>query len=199
MLRTAVLCLGLALGMLGVSYAAVPLYDWFCRVTGYAGTTQRAEDTTGEILDRTITVRFDANTASDLDWSFKPSQRAITLRIGEKAQTHYVATNPDNDASWGTASFNVSPGAAGQYFNKIECFCFTEQKLEAGQSVEMPVIFFVDPAIVDDPLMKNIDAITLSYTFFADEEAEADARAQEVSDAGAKAKPEGSKDDAKAL
>ena len=170
-LRTVALCLGLVGTMLGASYAAVPLYDWFCRVTGFAGTTQVAKDTTGEVLDRTITVRFDANTDMDLDWHFAPKQRTVTLPIGAKAQVAYEARNTGSDTSWGTASFNVSPMAAGQYFNKIECFCFTEQKLAAGEAIDMPVIFFVDPAIVDDPLMKDVTTITLSYTFFEDEDA----------------------------
>ena len=165
-------CLGVTFGMLGMAYAAVPLYQIFCQVTGYAGTTQRADDTTGTVLDKKITVRFDANISTDLDWSFAPKQRDITLRIGEKAQAVYVAKNTGNQVSHGTATFNVSPGAAGVYFNKIECFCFTEQELAAGQSVDMPVIFFIDPDIVNDALLKDAPTITLSYTFFPDESAE---------------------------
>ncbi len=171
--KVAAVCAGLTAGMLGMAYAAVPLYQWFCQVTGYAGTTQRAEAPTGTILERDITVRFDANTSSALDWQFEPQERAITLKIGEKGQTAYVARNLGGDASYGTATFNVSPGVAGAYFNKIECFCFTEQKLAGGEQVDMPVIFFVDPDIVNDPLLKDINTITLSYTFFPDEEAEA--------------------------
>ena len=172
--KTVVLvCAGVTFGMLGLSYAAVPLYKIFCQVTGYAGTTQRADDTTGTVLDKQITVRFDANISSDLDWDFKPKQRAVTLKIGEKGQASYIAKNLGSAASFGTASFNVSPQQAGAYFNKIECFCFTEQELAAGQSVDMPVIFFVDPDIVNDPLLKNTSTITLSYTFFPDEEAQA--------------------------
>ena len=170
-LKTVYLCAGLATGMLGMSFAAVPLYDLFCKVTGYAGTTQRADDVTGTVLDRTITVRFDSNIQNELDWEFAPKQRSIDLKIGEKKQAFYVATNTGRDTSWGTATFNVSPGAAGVYFNKIECFCFTEQELKAGQTVEMPVVFFVDPEIVNDPLMKDVNTITLSYTFFEDEDA----------------------------
>ena len=169
---TVLACLGVSFGMLGMAYAAVPLYQIFCQVTGYAGTTQRADDTTGDVLDKKITIRFDANTSNELDWAFAPKQRAITLRIGEKGQAFYKAKNLGDETSFGTATFNVSPGAAGVYFNKIECFCFTEQELAAGQAVDMPVVFFVDPEIVNDPLMKDATTITLSYTFFPDEEAE---------------------------
>ena len=166
------LCAGLTLGMLGMSYAAVPLYDLFCRVTGYGGTTQVADETSGEVLNKTITVRFDANVSNNLDWSFKPNQRSLTLKIGEKKQVFYTARNTGGDLSHGTASFNVTPQAAGAYFNKIECFCFTEQALKPDESIEMPVVFFVDPEIVNDPLLKDAPTITLSYTFFPDEDAE---------------------------
>ncbi len=170
--KVAMICGGLVFGMLGMSYAAVPLYEIFCQVTGYAGTTQRAEDTTGTVLEKMITVRFDANVSTDLDWEFAPKERAVSLKIGAKGQTAYFAKNIGEDVSFGTASFNVSPPQAGAYFNKIECFCFTEQELAAGQSIDMPVIFFVDPDIVNDPLLKNTSTITLSYTFFPDEDAE---------------------------
>ncbi|NKB51021.1 MAG: cytochrome c oxidase assembly protein [Rhizobiaceae bacterium] len=171
-IRTVAVCLGVTFGMLGMAYAAVPLYQIFCQVTGYAGTTQRAEDTTGTVLDKTINVRFDSNIATDLDWEFAPKQREITLKLGEKATAFYTASNFGKTDSYGTATFNVSPGAAGIYFNKIDCFCFTEQKLAAGETVDMPVLFFVDPEIVNDPLLKDATTITLSYTFFPDEDAE---------------------------
>lgn len=182
--RVALICLGVTFGMLGMSYAAVPLYQLFCQITGYAGTTQRAEDTSGEVLNRTITVRFDANIDSSLPWSFKPVERSVTLKIGEKGQAFYRATSESSADSWGTATFNVSPPQAGAYFNKIECFCFTEQRLAAGQSVDMPVLFFVDPDIVNDPLMKDADTITLSYTFFVDEAAQERNAAQAKLDMG---------------
>ncbi|MEO1399565.1 MAG: cytochrome c oxidase assembly protein, partial [Pseudomonadota bacterium] len=159
-------------GMLGMAYAAVPLYAWFCQVTGYAGTTQRAEAPTGTVLDKTIVVRFDANVSSDLAWTFKAKQREVSLKIGEQKQVSYMARNDGRAASFGTATFNVTPGVAGAYFNKIQCFCFTEQELKPGQSIDMPVVFFVDPDIVNDPLLKDTKEITLSYTFFPDEEAE---------------------------
>lgn len=170
-LRVGVICLGLTLGMLGMSFAAVPLYQLFCQVTGYGGTTQRAEYASSTPLGDKITIRFDANISSDLDWSFEPLQRAMTLKVGEKGQVSYRAVNLGRDSS-GTATFNVSPPQAGAYFNKIECFCFTEQRLAHGESVDMPVIFFVDPEIAQDPLLKSLDTITLSYTFFPDEDAE---------------------------
>lgn len=171
-LRVVTICLGVTFGMLGMAYAAVPLYEIFCQVTGYAGTTQRAEDSTGTVLEKTINVRFDSNISTDLDWDFAPKQREVTLKLGEKATAYYVAKNLGKSDSFGTATFNVSPGAAGVYFNKIECFCFTEQKLASGETVDMPVLFFVDPDIVNDPLLKDATTITLSYTFFPDEDAE---------------------------
>ena len=170
--KVVTICLGMTYGMLAMAYAAVPLYELFCQVTGSAGTTQRAEDTTGEVLNKTIKVRFDANVSNELDWEFNPEIREVELKISEKSQVSYVAKNVSQFDSFGTATFNVSPGAAGIYFNKIECFCFTEQKLTPGQSVDMPVIFFVDPDIVNDPLLKDATTITLSYTFFPDEDAE---------------------------
>ena len=170
--RVVTICLGVTFGMLGMAYAAVPLYEIFCQVTGYAGTTQRAEDSTGEVLEKTINVRFDSNISNELDWEFAPKQREVTLKLGEKATAFYTAKNVGKFDSFGTATFNVSPGAAGVYFNKIDCFCFTEQKLAAGESVDMPVLFFVDPDIVNDPLLKDATTITLSYTFFPDEDAD---------------------------
>ncbi|WP_136660368.1 cytochrome c oxidase assembly protein [Nitratireductor sp. XY-223] len=164
--RVLAACLGLVVAMAGMSYAAVPLYQLFCQVTGYGGTTQRAEQYSETILDRTITVRFDANTAGALGWDFKPVEREVELRIGETKQASYVAINTGSAASAGQATFNVTPQAAGAYFNKVECFCFTETELAPGESLDMPVVFFVDPAIVEAPETRNINAITLSYTFF---------------------------------
>ena len=156
----------LAVGMVGLSYAAVPLYQLFCQVTGYGGTTQRAEQAPDTVLDRKLIVRFDANVSRDLGWSFKPVQRSLELKIGESALAHYEAKNVSTAKVTGTATFNVTPVAAGQYFNKLECFCFTEQTLEPGARADMPVTFFVDPEIVNDPEARNIQEITLSYTFF---------------------------------
>ena len=164
--RLAAGCLAFVVGMVGMAYAAVPLYDMFCRITGYGGTTQRVDQYSDRVLDRTVTVRFDANVAGALPWEFKPVQREITLRIGETAQVHYVATNLFDTPAAGRATFNVTPNLAGSYFNKVECFCFTDTTLKPGESLDMPVVFYVDPDIVDEPDLKNLRTITLSYTFF---------------------------------
>lgn len=158
-------CVAFFGGMVGMAYAAVPLYEMFCRVTGYGGTTQRVEQYSDTILDRKITIRFDANT-SGVPWDFKPVQREVTLRIGETAHVAYEARNMFDRATAGRATFNVSPALAGAYFNKVECFCFTDTTLEPGERLDMPVVFYVDPAIVDAPELKDIRTITLSYTFF---------------------------------
>lgn len=152
-------------GMVGASYAAVPLYKIFCQVTGFGGTTQVAAEESPVVLDRKMTVRFDA-TANGVPWSFQPVQRKVDLKVGESAVVYYRATNTSDRAVVGTATFNVTPLKAGQYFNKIECFCFTEQRLEPGQSVDMPVTFFVDPEIAQDRNLEEVKTITLSYTFF---------------------------------
>jgi len=164
--RVALFCGGLALSMVGMAYASVPLYKIFCQVTGYGGTTQIAEGPAGTILDKKITVEFDANVNRDLDWNFKPVQHKITLKIGEQALAFYRAENTSKRSITGTAVFNVTPPLAGKYFNKIECFCFTEQTLKAGESVDMPVTFFVDPEIINDKNLKKLKTITLSYTFY---------------------------------
>lgn len=156
----------LVVAMLGLSYAAVPLYQMFCQVTGYGGTTQKAESAPDIILNRKMKIRFDANTARGMAWKFHPVQRTVDIKIGETALIFYEAQNLHDKAIRGTATFNVTPEAAGVYFSKIECFCFTEQVLQPGQRVDMPVSFFIDPEIVDDPATANIKEITLSYTFF---------------------------------
>ncbi len=155
-----------AAAMLALAFASVPLYRMFCQVTGYAGTTQKASKSSAVVLDRRITVRFDATVSPGLDWTVQPVQATQTIRIGETSLAHYRATNNSNKTLVGTASFNVSPDQSGAYFNKLECFCFTEQRLEPGQSVDMPVSFFVDPAMVADKDAGHIGMITLSYTFF---------------------------------
>jgi len=158
-----------AAGMVGASYAAVPLYEIFCQVTGYAGTTQTAEVAPDKILDRKMTIRFNADVDRKLPWKFAAVQDRVEVRVGENALAFYRARNTSDRAVVGTATFNVTPLKAGQYFNKIECFCFTEQRLEAGGEVDMPVSFFVDPAIADDPNLNDVTEITLSYTFFQTE------------------------------
>jgi cytochrome c oxidase assembly protein subunit 11 len=161
---------GLVAGMVGLSFAAVPLYRMFCQATGYAGTTQRADTAPKDILDRTVTVRFDANVDPKLPWKFVPEQRHVDVRIGESALVFFKAINISDKPITGTAGFNVAPQAAGRYFNKIQCFCFTEQKLAPGQSVEMPVTFFVDPKFAEDDSTMNIPEITLSYTFYRNDD-----------------------------
>lgn len=160
-------CAVVVASMIGLSFAAVPLYRLYCQVTGYAGTTQRAEKPSDVVLDRTVKIHFDANVAPDLPWSFEPVQRTLDVKIGESALAFYRATNTSSEPITGTAVFNVTPEAAGIHFNKVQCFCFTEQRLEAGQSVDMAVSFFVDPAFVEDEDTARLSDLTLSYTFYA--------------------------------
>ncbi|WP_371156593.1 cytochrome c oxidase assembly protein [Jannaschia sp. 2305UL9-9] len=152
-------------GMGSLGWAAVPLYDLFCRVTGYGGTTAQASAGSDVVLDRTVLVRFDASRERGMPWEFKPVQNQMRVRIGETNLAFYEAHNPTDEPVAGTASFNVAPYAAGLHFVKIECFCFEEQILAPGETVSMPVTFFVDPELVDDPEAKGIPEITLSYTF----------------------------------
>jgi cytochrome c oxidase assembly protein subunit 11 len=158
---------GLTAGMIGLSFAAVPLYRIFCQATAYDGTPRRAEAPPDKVLDRTITIRFDGNVAPGLPWSFAPEQQTMDVKIGETGLAFFKAINRAKTPLTGRAVFNVSPEQAGLYFTKIQCFCFSKQTLAAGASVDMPVTFFVDPKIVDDDDTKNITEITLSYTFFA--------------------------------
>ncbi|MEM6618947.1 MAG: cytochrome c oxidase assembly protein [Pseudomonadota bacterium] len=162
---TALKGMGLVTAMLALSFASVPLYDWFCRVTGYGGQTQVAEAGSDVILDQTIRVRFDATTETGLGWEFDPVVRTMDIRIGETGLAFYEAHNPTDRPIAGTASFNVFPFTAGSYFQKIACFCFELQVLQPGETVQMPVTFFVDPEIVNDREAKHARSITLSYTF----------------------------------
>lgn len=167
-----------ALVMLGLGYASVPLYRLFCQVTGFNGTTMRvsaAQAASVKVAADTISVRFDGNVDRDLPWGFKPQQVTQTVRLGERALAIYSARNLSNRPIVGRASFNVSPEEAGKYFNKIQCFCFTEQTLAPGQEVRMPVTYYVDPAILKDEEAKAIRQITLSYTFHEDKTASAEA------------------------
>ena len=160
-----------AAGMLGLGYAAVPLYDLFCRVTGFGGTTQVATEVEAQNAAAlsagapTVSIRFDANTARDMPWTFRPRQVTDTVQFGQRDMAIFEAKNLSSVAVTGTASFNVEPEQAGIHFNKIQCFCFTEQTLQPGQEVTMPVLYFVDPKALDDPNMEGIEQITLSYTF----------------------------------
>lgn len=170
--RVALTCVSVFGLMVGASYAAVPLYDLFCRVTGFGGTPQVATSDSDIVINRMITVRFDGNVNHSLPWKFKPAQRSVTLKMGESAQLAYLATNTGSEETVGTSTFNVWPPSAGAYFNKLDCFCFTEQKLASGETVEMPVVFFVDPEMDKDPELEHVKEITLSYTFFPVEEPE---------------------------
>ena len=162
----AAVCLAFFGGMVGMAYAAVPLYAMFCQITGYGGTTQRVEQYSDKVLDKKITVRFDANVSGGLPWDFQPVARNVTMNIGETTLAHYKATNLFGSPAAGRGTFNVSPQLAGAYFNKVECFCFTDTALKSGETLDMPVVFYVDPEIVNVPELKDITTITLSYTFF---------------------------------
>lgn len=155
-----------AVSMIGVSYAAVPLYQLFCQVTGFGGTTQVAETGDVEVIERTVQIRFAANTNRGLAWEFRPLQTKQNLRIGEQGLAFYEAVNLSDKPVTGMATYNVAPHKAGEYFAKMECFCFTEQTLMPGQRVEMPVVYFVDPLIAEDRNLDDVKEIVLSYTFF---------------------------------
>lgn len=167
--RVALMAGTTAVVMVGAAFAAVPLYNLFCKVTGYGGTTTVAMGEAGAILDREVTVLFDANVSRDLPWEFHPVQRSMTVRIGETALAYYTATNTSDHPITGVATYNVAPFKAASYFSKLECFCFTEQTLEPGESVEMPVLFFVDPLLDEESRLDDITTLTLSYTFFETE------------------------------
>ena len=167
-LRTGLIAGVAAMSMGGVAFASVPLYRLFCQVTGYAGTTQRAQgsEAPGAVQGKLVNVRFDANTAPALPWNFKPEKPVDRVAVGARDLTFFTAKNVSNVPMTGTATFNVTPAQAGQYFTKIQCFCFTEQTLRPGEEMRMPVVFYVDPKIIDDPQASQISEITLSYTFF---------------------------------
>lgn len=166
--RTALFVMTAVTAMIGLSFASVPLYNLFCKKTGFGGTTQvsQAAPPPEAILARTITVKFDANTARGMPWHFNPEERQVTVPIGKKTLTSFRAENPTGETITGTALYNVTPEKAGKYFHKIQCFCFGEQVLPPHKSVSMPVVFYVDPKLADDPAMNDVLHITLSYTFF---------------------------------
>ncbi|WP_137156532.1 cytochrome c oxidase assembly protein [Rhizobium sp. FKL33] len=182
--RTVVIACGaFVTAMVGMAYAAVPLYDMFCRVTGYNGTTQRVEQASDRILDETIRVEFDANSAQTLGWKFEAVDKAVTPRIGETVQINYRVTNTNSETETGKAVFNVTPMVAGAYFNKLQCFCFTDITLKPGETRDMPVVFFVDPEIVNTPETKDLKVLTLSYTFYPSDKPKPVADAKPVKDA----------------
>ncbi|MFY0692412.1 MAG: cytochrome c oxidase assembly protein [Paracoccaceae bacterium] len=167
--RTAAILVTFATTMGALAFASVPLYDLFCRVTGYGGTTSQSETASDVVLDQTINVRFDASLEANMAWEFKPQQREMEIRIGETGLAFYEAYNPTDRPIAGSATYNVFPFTAGGFFTKIDCFCFTEQVLQPGERVMMPVTFYVDPEIVTDKDGKHIEKITLSYTFYETE------------------------------
>jgi cytochrome c oxidase assembly protein subunit 11 len=165
-LTVAAACGVFAAVMVGMAYAAVPLYDWFCRATGFAGTPQVASAAPGNVLDRRIKVLFDANVGSGLPWQFEPEQQSVVVRIGDVVTVNYIVSNRSTYETVGNATYNVWPPTVGAYFTKISCFCFTEQRLKPGETREMPVVFFVDPALVKDSEQDGLTSITLSYTMY---------------------------------
>lgn len=164
--RAGLLVLGIVVAMVGLSFAAVPLYDLFCRMTGFGGTTMTADKAPAQITDRDITVRFNTDTDGNLPWDFKAGDKYVKTKVGQQALVTYTARNWSNQTSGGTALYNVTPPKAGKYFRKIECFCFQEQIIEAGKTAHMPVLFFIDPAFAADKDMEDVSTITLSYTFY---------------------------------
>jgi cytochrome c oxidase assembly protein subunit 11 len=167
--RTAMWVSMIAVAMVGLGYAAVPLYRIFCQVTGFAGTTMRITEAEAQQIvvadGKTMSVRFDSNVSPNLPWSFRPERPRDTVSIGARDMMIFVAKNLSDRPITGTATFNVTPSQAGAYFSKVQCFCFTEQRLEPGQEIRMPVIYYVDPKILDDPDARTVKEITLSYTF----------------------------------
>jgi cytochrome c oxidase assembly protein subunit 11 len=162
----ALACAVFVAAMVGVAYASVPLYNWFCRTTGFGGIPLVAKEAPAAPIARRITVRFDGNVAGGLPWTFAPEKNEIELAIGETVLVHYAAKSLSAGETVGIASYNISPPEAASYFDKIQCFCFTDQKLSPGEEVDMPVVFFIDPAIDQDAEFKSLGTITLSYTFF---------------------------------
>lgn len=160
--------------MLALSFASVPLYSLFCQVTGFAGTTQVSSKAPDQVLERTITVRFNADTSRNLPWSFKPEKRKINIKVGQQGLINFITKNNGKRPITGTAIYNVTPLKVGKYFHKIQCFCFDEQKLASGQQMNMPVVFYIDPSIIEDRDMEDVNNITLSYTFFESDTNELD-------------------------
>lgn len=159
-------CVGFVATMAAAAYASVPLYSMFCSLTGFGGATRVGAAAPDTVLDRTMKIRFDANVAPGLPWDFKPEQREVEVKVGETKMVYYLARNQAGTPTYGNATYNVTPAQAGFYFVKMQCFCFNEQVLEGKEKVDMPVVFFIDPAIEQDEDLKSVKTITLSYTFF---------------------------------
>ncbi len=178
--RAGLIVFGVVIAMVGLSFASVPLYNIFCRVTGLAGTTQVAEDLPQTILDREVTIRFDSNTARNLPWEFEPEKKMVKLKVGERGFINFIAKNKSKQPIAGMAVYNVTPLKAGKYFTKIQCFCFDSQVLQPSEKVNMPVLFYVDPKIDEDELMDDVTTITLSYSFFRSESEELEKAMEEL-------------------
>jgi cytochrome c oxidase assembly protein subunit 11 len=170
--RVAIITTCIVVGMIALSYASVPLYNLFCRVTGFGGTTQVTDKTSDIVLDRIVTVNFDTTVNPQLPWSFASEVRRVQINVGQDMLVNFKARNTSSVPVAGTAIYNVTPNKVGKYFNKIQCFCFDEQTLQPGQNINMPVLFYIDPAMNDDPYMDDVTSITLSYTFFKAESEE---------------------------
>jgi cytochrome c oxidase assembly protein subunit 11 len=171
--KTMFILTGVGVAMLGLGFASDPLYDTFCRITGYGGTPQIAEDNFSEVIDRTVTVKFDSNVASGLPWDFKPDQRSMDIKVGQSGLAYYTVRNESDMPLVGVASFNVTPIKAAPYFVKTDCFCFEEQTIQPGQELPLPVLFFIDSQLDEEKRLDDVKEITLSYTFFeTDEEAQ---------------------------
>jgi cytochrome c oxidase assembly protein subunit 11 len=166
MRRTVLACAGIVVGMAGLAYASVPLYDLFCKMTGFGGTPVVRAANGSDVAERTIAVRFDANVSPGLPWRFSPETPEVRVRLGETTTVLYKVTNTGDRPSTGIATYNVQPDLAGTYFSKLECFCFTEQTLKPGETVESAVVFYIDPRLVEDADIKDLSSITLSYTYF---------------------------------
>lgn len=177
--KFAIAVISVVVFMVGLAYAAVPLYEIFCRVTGYGGTTQVDQgDQTVQVIDRKIKVRFHAAVNQDMPWEFKPKQNVQTVYVGEKKIALYEAYNPTNKPITGVATFNVTPHKAGEYFVKIDCFCFSQQTLQPGERVDMPVLYYLDPSMEKDINMDNVHEVTLSYTFYVSKKEQDDSKAE---------------------
>ncbi|MAE50367.1 MAG: cytochrome c oxidase assembly protein [Micavibrio sp.] len=177
--RTGLIVLAVVIGMTTLAFASVPLYNLFCRVTGFAGTTQIAAQLPDQVLEREVIVKFNADTAPQMPWIFKPDIRQVTVKIGERGLASFTAKNPADTPVAGTALYNVTPPKAGKYFHKVQCFCFDAQTLNPHETVSMPVMFFIDPKMNDDPNMNDVKVITLSYTFYEAETEELESAIQD--------------------
>jgi cytochrome c oxidase assembly protein subunit 11 len=161
-------------GMVGLAFASVPLYSLFCRVTGYGGTTMMADKLPEQVLERTVTVKFYTDTARNIDWNFKAEKNEEKVKLGQQGLIAFIAKNNGRTPTTGTALYNVTPAKAGKYFQKMQCFCFDEQTLKPGEEMHMPVVYFIDPKMNEDPDMEDVKTISLSYTFFSTDSKEYD-------------------------